>query len=59
MAGELEYAMRSIDLYGWGASIWSVFHSPIWLGSENMFPWHSKVADLEYGMSPIVCMAGN
>ncbi len=36
MAGGLEYALFSIDLYGWGARICFVFHRPVWLGSSNM-----------------------
>ena len=32
MAGELEYALFPINLYGWGARICFVFHRPVWLG---------------------------
>ena len=45
MAGELEYALFPIDLYGWGARICFVFHRPVWLGSSN--------GELEYAVFSI------
>jgi hypothetical protein len=45
MAGELEDDLFSIDLYGWGPRICSVFHRPVWLGSSN--------GELEYGVFSI------
>jgi hypothetical protein len=32
MVGELKYVLFSIDLYCWGARIYTVFHRTVWLG---------------------------
>jgi hypothetical protein len=55
MAGELEYDLFSIDLYGWGARICYVFHRFVWLGSSNMFcfPYTCLAGELEYDMFSI------
>ena len=34
MAGELEYALFTIDLYGWGARICFVLHRPACMAGE-------------------------